>query len=440
MTTLTAKTSRQGLTTRLAGNDEGLFKPFSTRQLKVLTWWTPDSPFKDYNGIIADGSIRSGKTLSMSLSFVIWAMATFNGQNFAICGKTVGSLHRNVIRGLLPMLTALGYDVHFRRTDGMIVITREGVQNYFYCFGGRDESSQDLIQGMTLAGILFDEVALMPESFVNQGTGRCSVAGSKFWFNCNPGGRLHWFKVKWINRYRQSRLMYLHFTMEDNLSLSEDVKARYRSMYTGVFYRRYIEGLWCAAEGIIYDCFDHELNSFTWQQGDPLPFLPGRSRHYVGIDYGTTNPTVFLDAWDDGDTFWIMQEYYHDSRALQRQKTATEYAEDLDKFLQGDHSARIIVDPSAEAFKLELRNKGYRLINADNEVLEGIRFTAAMLRSRRIKIERSCTNIRREFDSYVWDEKAAQQGTERPVKENDHAMDALRYIIKTTVNRRRLAQ
>ncbi len=228
--------------------------------------------------------------------------------------------------------------------------------------------------------------------------------------------------------------------MEDNLSLTEDVKERYRSMYTGVFYKRYIEGLWCAAEGIIYDCFDNELNSFIWKQGDPLPFIQGQARHFVGIDYGTTNPTVFLDAWDDGQTFWIMQEYYHDSRALQKQKTASEYAEDLDKFLGGDHSARIIVDPSAEAFKLELRNKGYRIMNADNEVLEGIRFTSTMLRKRHIRIERGCTNIRREFDSYVWDEKAAQQGTERPVKENDHAMDALRYIIKTTINRRRLAQ
>lgn len=416
------------------------FKPFSKRQLKVLTWWTQDSPYRDCNGIIADGSIRSGKTLTMSLSFCMWAMECFDEQNFAICGKTINSLRRNAIKGLIPLLGALGYTVHERRNENMMTIAVAGRENFFYLFGGKDEASQDLIQGITLAGTLLDEVALMPESFVNQATGRCSVPGSKFWFNCNPAGRLHWFKTKWINQYLAKKCLYIHFTMEDNLSLTEGVKERYRSMYTGVFYKRYIEGLWCAAEGVIYDCWNEDKNSFSVQDGGAFHFSARRCRHYIGIDYGTTNPTVFLDAYDDGHTFWITQEYYHDSRARQQQKTAGEYADDLEKFVHGDHSMRVIVDPSAEAFKLELRNRGFRLMDADNEVLEGIRFVSTMMHTRRIKVEKRCVNIRREIDSYVWDEKAAQRGEERPVKENDHAMDALRYIIKTTVNRRRLAQ
>ena len=255
------------------------FQPFSRKQRKVLNWWCRTSPVKDYDGIIADGAIRSGKTVSMSLSFVMWAMSSFAGQNFAMCGKTIGSFRRNVLFWLKLMLKSRGYKVADHRADNLLVVTRRGVENYFYIFGGKDERSQDLIQGITLAGVFFDEVALMPESFVNQATGRCSVEGSKFWFNCNPDGPYHWFKQNWIDksigflgkeRVREIReeaaaegrepdlkkLLYVHFTMDDNLSLAEEIKARYRSMYTGVFFKRYILGLWAMAEGIIYDMFD----------------------------------------------------------------------------------------------------------------------------------------------------------------------------------------
>lgn len=255
------------------------FKPFSQKQRKILNWWCPDSPVKGYDGIIADGAIRSGKTVSMSLSFAIWAMDTFNGQNFAMCGKTIGSFRRNVLFWLKLMLKSRGYQVSDHRADNLVIIRHGAVENYFYIFGGKDERSQDLIQGITLAGVFFDEVALMPESFVNQATGRCSVQGSKYWFNCNPDGPYHWFKVNWINKSTGylgrektakvraeaaakgleaglKNILYVHFTMDDNLSLSEEIKARYRSMYTGVFFKRYILGLWAMAEGIIYDMFD----------------------------------------------------------------------------------------------------------------------------------------------------------------------------------------
>lgn len=223
------------------------FYPFSPRQLQVLSWWTPASPFHEHNGIIADGSIRAGKTLCMSISFVMWATQTFKGHNFAFCGKTIASLRRNVITPLKPKLVGLGYKVQDKVGENYLIIESGGVKNHFYLFGGHDESSQDLVQGITLAGVMFDEVALQPESFVNQATGRCSVEGSKFWFNCNPSERLHWFKVQWINQYRRRGLLYVHFMMEDNPSLSERMRERYRSMYVGMFYRRYILGQWCAA-------------------------------------------------------------------------------------------------------------------------------------------------------------------------------------------------
>ena len=231
------------------------FKPFSRKQRQVMNWWMSESPVKDFDGIIADGAIRSGKTVAMSLGFVFWAMETFDGQNFIMAGKTISSFKRNVLQNLKLMLTSRGYRwIHHLSGDtpNMLEVTRKGKTNYFYIFGGKDEASQDLVQGITAAGVFFDEVALMPESFVNQATGRCSVAGSKFWFNCNPAGPTHWFKTNWIDKKRDKKLLYLHFTMEDNLSLDAAVKARYQSMYAGVFFLRYIKGLWKVAEGLIY--------------------------------------------------------------------------------------------------------------------------------------------------------------------------------------------
>lgn len=303
------------------------FSPFSRKQKQVLTWWCKDSPVHDKDGIIADGAIRSGKTVSMSLSFVMWAMSTFNGQNFAMCGKTIGSFRRNVLFWLKLMLKSRGYSVTDRRADNLILIRKGDAENYFYIFGGKDERSQDLIQGITLAGVFFDEVALMPESFVNQATGRCSVEGSKFWFNCNPDGPYHWFKLNWIDKRKEKQLLYLHFTMDDNLSLSEKIKTRYRNMYTGVFYKRYILGLWAMAEGIIYDMF-----SEAQHVKDPSLFekLLLDSNRYVSCDYGTQNATVFL-LWEKGtDGVWYCtKEYYYSGREEGKQKTDAEYADDL---------------------------------------------------------------------------------------------------------------
>jgi PBSX family phage terminase large subunit len=282
------------------------FKPFSVKQKRVLTWWLPESPVNDKDGIIADGPIRSGKTVSMALSFVMWAMSSFEEQNFAMCGKTIGSFRRNVLAVLKLMLASRGYKLKDHRADNYLEISFKGNTNYFYIFGGKDERSQDLIQGITLAGVLFDEVALMPESFVNQATGRCSVDGSKFWFNCNPDGPYHWFKTEWINRVTEKNILYLHFTMEDNLSLTEKIRQRYASLYSGVFYQRYILGLWVVAEGIIYDMFSeakHIVSNIT---------SSAAAKYYVSCDYGTQNATVFL-LWESGlnGKWYCIDEYYY---------------------------------------------------------------------------------------------------------------------------------
>lgn len=428
------------------------FKPFSKKQRKVLNWWCESSPVKDYDGIIADGAIRSGKTVSMSLSFVIWAMSSFNGQNFAMCGKTIGSFRRNVLVGLKLMLKSRGYTVSDNRADNLVIISRGEAVNYFYLFGGKDERSQDLIQGITLAGVFFDEAALMPESFVNQATGRCSVEGSKFWFNCNPDGPYHWFKVNWINKASGylgaekteqlekeaekngesaglKRLLYLHFTMDDNLSLSDEIKLRYRNMYRGVFFKRYILGLWAMAEGIIYDMFSEEKHVLKTLEG-----MKWTNDYYVSCDYGTQNATVFLLWRKTAAGVWVcIKEYYYSGRDKNIQKTDIEYAEDLRKFLDGIKVKAVIVDPSAASFTAQLKKMGFHVKKARNDVLDGIRLTGTLLNQGTLLFYEKCENTIQEFASYTWDIKAVERGEDKPLKQEDHAMDAVRYFSMTVI-------
>ena len=410
------------------------FKPFSRKQKQVLNWWAEDSPVKDYDGIIADGAIRSGKTVCMSLSFVMWAMETFEEENFGMCGKTIGSFRRNVLAPLKLMLRSRGYKFEDHRSDNLLTVTKGPVTNYFYIFGGKDERSQDLVQGITLAGVFFDEVALMPESFVNQATARCSVDGSRFWFNCNPQGPRHWFKENWIDERTKKGLLYLHFTMEDNFSLSEKIKQRFRNQYEGLFYERYIKGLWVLAEGLIYDMFDPARHVVRLK--DIAKILTGAC--YVSCDYGTQNATVFK-LWVKGtDRVWYcVREYYYSGREQKRQKTDAQYVDDMKAFVGDAKPRAIIVDPSAASFIEALRQAGWPVIKADNDVLDGIRFMAELLTLGRIKYTDNCAHTIEEFGLYAWDPKAADRGEDAPVKENDHCMDADRYFGNTILRRRK---
>lgn len=405
------------------------FKLFSQKQKRILTWWLPESGVSDAEGIIADGAIRSGKTVCMALAFVQWSMESFNGQNFGMCGKTVGSFRRNVLSVMKQMLVSRGYEYSDRRSDNLLVITRGGVTNYYYIFGGKDEGSQDLIQGITLAGILLDEVALMPESFVNQATGRCSVDGSKFWFNCNPEGPEHWFKKQWIDRREEKKLLHLHFTMEDNLSLSERIKARYRALYVGVFFRRYILGEWCLAEGLVYQ-FDREVHISEE--------LPVNGTWYISCDYGTLNPfSAGLWCVNNGRAVRVA-EYYYSGRGASSMKTDEEYYQEIER-LAGDRFIHgVVVDPSAASFIACIRRHGrFSVRKAKNDVLPGIRLTASMLHAGVIKIGAGCKDAIREFGLYRWEEKGE---IDKPIKENDHAMDDIRYFCNTVMRRDRDAK
>lgn len=403
------------------------FKPFSVKQKQVLTWWCPNSPVKDKDGIIADGAIRSGKTLCMSLSYVLWAMESFNQQNFGMAGKTIGSFRRNVLFWLKMMLVSRGYSVVDHRSDNLIVVSKGTTTNYFYIFGGKDERSQDLIQGITLAGMFFDEVALMPESFVNQATGRCSVTGSKFWFNCNPDNPRHWFKVNWVDKCKEKNIIYLHFTMDDNLSLSEKIKERYRSMYVGVFFKRYILGLWCVAEGLVYSMFSEERHV-------KKEHMTGALTYIVSVDYGTVNPfSAGLWAFDG----WHSQreaEVYYNSREVGKRVDDEEYYKMLKKLIGNRRVECIIVDPSAASF-IEVIKKynEYSVMGANNDVLDGIRVVTTMLNKDMISVHEDCQDNIKEYGLYVWDE---EKGDDVVIKENDHSMDDTRYYCYTFLRRR----
>lgn len=414
------------------------FVPFSQKQSIVMSWWTPNSRYKDFDAIICDGAVRSGKTVSEALSFVLWSMSTFDGKNFALCGKTVGGLRRNVLGPLKQMLKSTGYIIEDSRMEGCFCIgaidreTKKKVTNYYYIFGGKDESSQDLIQGITLAGVFFDEVALMPESFVNQATARCSVEGAKFWFSCNPNSPFHWFKKEWINKVTEHKVLYLHFTMDDNPSLSEDVKNRYKTLYTGVFYKRYILGLWVAADGIVYPMFNPDVHAVQLKRN--------WTRIFVAGDFGIQNATTFgiFGYYAPERRYHQIASYYHSGRD-DGQKTTKEYADDLKQFLADNlvMPEYITLDPSAAPMIVELRKDPYfarhgiDILPAKNRVDLGIQVVSFLLNERKFTLDPSCIKDIEEFTTYAWDSDKLDKGVEEVIKIDDHAMDKIRYAVMT---------
>lgn len=399
------------------------FKPFSTKQRKLLYWWEKGSPYKDYDIVIADGAIRSGKTIAMICSFLLWSQKHFQGEDFIIAGKSIGALKRNVIKPMQQILTAWGWQYQYNRSENYLVIG----SNTYYLFGANNEASQDVLQGLTAAGALADEVALFPQSFVDQMIGRCSADGAKIFMNCNPRGPYHFLKVEYIDKAVEKRIYYLHFTMDDNLSLSERVKERFRRMFSGVFFKRYILGLWVMAEGIIYDMFDENKHKVPTIE---RPY----NQYYVSVDYGTQNPTTF-GLWGKYKGKWYkVKEYYYSGRDEAKQKTDEEFYQDLEEFIGDINVKAVIVDPSAASFITTIRKHGkYKVIHAINDVLDGIRNVATALNEELIFYNDCCINTFREFFSYVWDDKAAERGEDKPVKQNDHCMDSDRYFVNTVI-------
>lgn len=414
---------------------------FSEKGYKVLSWWLPESPVSHKPIICMEGAVRSGKTLTGSFSFTCWAQSEFDDYEFAFCGKTIGSARRNIIRPLKRMLAARGAAVNDHRSsnENFLEIEWLGHKNVYWIFGGKDERSQDLIQGATLAGIFFDEAILMPISFLQQGIARLSIDGAKIWISLNPEGPDEPFYVDWLDKFDPKDVFYLHFTMDDNPSLSEETKARYQRMYPegSVWYDRYILGQRTVAEGRIWDFFRPDVGAgYVVDARDcPRAFLDW----VVSIDYGTSdafaaglyglarNPSQnALRSW------FLVREYYYDPKEHRgRQKAPTEYIEDLIKLCRWKGHPiypNILCDPSAAAFITECRRSGRAEVEnirgADNSVKDGILDVATMLSQGWLKISSDCPNAIKYINNYRWDENSKE---EKPLHDGSHFPDALRY-------------
>ena len=400
------------------------FNRFSPKQRVSIRWWC-DPLLRQHDAIICDGAVRSGKTLSMSVGFVLWALASFPDGCFAMCGKTITALERNVVRPLSGVLRDSGMLVEEKCTKHYLDVTACGRTCRIYLFGGKDEGSAALIQGMTLCGVLFDEVALMPRSFVEQAVARCSVQGAKLWFNCNPEHPYHWFYREWICKAKEKRALYLHFTMEDNPSLSKAVRERYRRMYSGIFYDRFVLGKWTVPEGLVYPMFDpNKLVTAS---------LPERfSRYVISCDYGTVNPTS-MGLWGESGGIWYrIREYYYAARREGLQRTDEAHYCGLEALAGELPVDFVVVDPSAASFIACIAAHGkFHVVKAKNDVLSGIRQVSDLLAQGKLRFHVSCADILREFSQYCWNESAAG---DVPRKEHDHAMDDMRYFVTTAMH------
>lgn len=406
---------------------------FSEKQIEIFKF-----PYQDqYDAIIADGAIRSGKTSSMSLSFILWAMSTFNEQNFIIAGKTIRSVERNLIKELLKVNYLQQYYIlDYKRSEHVLIVKKGKKTNYFYAFGGQNEKSQDLVQGITAAGALLDEVALMPQSFVNQVTGRCSVDGSKIFYNCNPDDPNHFFKKEHIDKAEEKRYKYLHFTMEDNPSLSERVKERYRRMYEGVFYKRFIEGLWVRAEGIIYTTFANNKEKFLIKH-DYTDEEHKQDLWFIncGIDFGNNKSSHTFVA--TGFTYNFKKVVFLKAVKVSRSLTPKELDNEFKKFVEIIYAKyKKTFNVRCDSAETTLIN-GFKLACVENNLFfcdvmnarkspinERIHLVCRLFGEGRIEIvESECPDLINALETAVWDDKHA--GERLDIVGHDNPVDML---------------
>lgn len=393
---------------------------------------------KDARINILEGSVRSGKTVSMIPKWINYILHGPAGL-LIMTGVSKETLEDNVLRDLFDTVGVENYT--YNKQSGLLVIYGRLIK----VLGAKDQGSEKYLRGKTIAGAYCDEISLMPEEFFKQLLNRMSVKGAKLYATTNPDTPYHYLYTDFITdeeKVNSGMVKVYHFELDDNPNLDDEYKTFIRNAYTGFWYLRMIEGKWVVAQGAIYDMWDKDLNTFV---DEDLPTAYAyKSRRYIACDHGTQNATVFLDIYDDGDTVWVVNEYYHSGRSEGLQKENSEYADEMEKFI-GDTTDRIympryiIVDPAAATFRVTLRKRGLHIREADNEVLPGISMVSTMIAKRKIRVHRkNCPNLLKEIVGYVWDEKAIQLGIERPVKANDHCCDALRYFVRTMIPERRL--
>lgn len=409
----------------------------SAKQKKILAY-----PYSKYDALICDGAVRSGKTSIMMWAYVRWAMENFSGQRFGVCGRTVDSCTKNIIVPFTAMsLAKERYIVRWRRGDKVMEVRRGAVTNYFEVFGGKDEASYTLIQGRTLAGVLLDEVVLMPRSFVEQALARCSVDGARLWFSCNPGSPHHWFYQEWIKRSRERNALYLHFEMTDNPGLSKRTLERYENMYAGIFYDRYVRGLWVAAEGIVYKDFANDTEKYLI--GDPLEWAKQNGTSFsiisIGVDFGGTKSATKFQATGITKNFRVValeEEYIKneeiDPDALNR-RFATFCQLITSKYgysqTRADSAETVLIrglDHTAQKLRL-----GTQVKNAlKMQITDRIRLVVLLMKQGRFKVSRNCPHLIDALQSAIYDpDKFEDERLDDGTSDID-SLDAFEYSIE----------
>jgi PBSX family phage terminase large subunit len=375
---------------------------------------------------IAEGAVRSGKTFIFILRWIKYLIEGPKG-DLLMVGKTIRTLERNVLYCSNGLFELLDNKVKYNRSTGELFALGRRI----YCVGANDEKAEGKIRGMTCAGAFCDEITLYPESFVNQLLARCSVRNTQLFWNCNPDSPYHYIKTGFLDNEKLSHIVKrFHFLMEDNPSLDEQYKADLKAMYSGIWYQRYILGLWVLADGVIYSGFDESRNCITNEE------VPSFERYYIACDYGITNPHVYLLVGirhvNGRPHFYIIDEYYNTGKGNSKPKTDNLFYDDYISFKGDRFVDTVVIDPSAASLINLMRLKNVNIRKANNEVLTGINNVAGLLEQNRLFIVKdNCPNLIKEFSSYIWDEKAQLRGLDEPLKENDHALDALRYLCNT---------
>lgn len=362
------------------------------------------------------GAVRSGKTY-ISLWRFLKELAHGPKGEYCIISRTYDSFRRN----LLPQLThMIGSECKWYAGKREMTICGRKI----FVVGADDERSESKIRGSTFSGAYVDEATIIPETVFRMLISRCAMGGARIFATTNPDSPYHWLKRDYLDGNPDVKSW--DFTLYDNPQLLDEERDYLTRQYKGLWYQRFILGKWVQAEGSIYDFFDPAVHV--------IEFPRSLAEYYiVGVDYGTTNPTAMVMVGVNRNShpnLWVEKEYYYDSKVHQRQKTDSEYAHDLVRFIDGRAIKAVYVDPAAASFKLELFKQNVQsVLDAENEVIDGIRLVGDYLNNGDLKICKACNNLIKEMQSYVWDDKSAKTGVDKPKKVNDHAVDALRYAI-----------
>lgn len=370
---------------------------------------------------IWEGAVRSSKTIASLVRWIEYVPTAPPGP-LLMAAKTERTLIRNILGPLSDIVGPRRFKLN--RGEGELRLAGRTI----YLAGANDERAEQKIRGLTLAGAYGDELTLWPESFFKMLLSRLSVEGARLFGTTNPDSPYHPLKTDFLDRAGELDLKSWHFGMRDNLSLSEAYINALAAEYTGLWRKRYIDGLWVAAEGAIFDMFDADAHTT-----DEAPEAIARA--WVGCDYGTTNPTVFLYVVQDANgKLWVLDEWRHDpAQAGGRQMTDVQFSEALKTFLEERTVQWVFIDPAAASFRLQAFRDGIKgVVPADNTVIDGIREVSTLLSAGRLVIHKRCEGLIREMSSYVWDAKAQKRGEDAPVKRDDHGCDALRYLIRGT--------